>query len=305
MSVSKKEKIALALGFFDGVHQGHGALLQKVAEHSATAAVLTFDRHPGTLLGTKTSELLSTVEDRCWLIEKIQHISQVIVADFAAIHQMDWKDFITEYLQKELHVTHVVAGHDFRFGKGGAGTAERLEEYCNKNGMTCEIIPAVTLEKILVSSTYIRQLIQTGEMERATQFLGHPHILSNRVEHGNKIGSMVLGFPTVNLSIPDGVIIPFFGVYACRIWIGDLVFNGVANVGIRPTVEEQDKKVTVEGFILDYPGEELYGQNLRIGFYHHIRGERKFDDFSALTAQIAKDVEATRLFFQQKQWLPF
>ncbi|MFI3254722.1 MAG: riboflavin biosynthesis protein RibF [Eubacteriales bacterium] len=292
-----KEEVALALGFFDGVHRGHGALLERVKAHSAQSAVFTFDCHPGTLLGTKSSSLLSSVEDRAWLIENNYGISKMVVAPFSAIQQMPWMTFVTEYLKEELCVTHVVAGHDFRFGRGGMGTAQRLQELCPQLGMTCDIVPPVKLDEVVISSTHIRALIQNGEMEKATSFLGHPHILSNEVEHGNQIGSQILGFPTVNLSIPEDVIVPFFGVYACRIWVGERVFHAVANVGIRPTVEEPEKKVRVEAFLLDFPEETLYGKTLRIEFHAHLRGEIAFENFMALSQQIGRDVQSTRDFF--------
>lgn len=303
--MNKKNALALALGFFDGVHQGHAALLQKVLQHPATSAVLTFDRHPATMLGKKTVPLLSTVADRTWLFQKKYHIEEVIVGDFMEIHTMEWEDFIQIYLKEELNVTHVVAGHDFRFGRGGIGDDIKLQETCHKLGITCEIVPPVTLEDVVISSTHIRHLMETGDMCQANRFLGHPHTLSNEVQHGNKIGSTVLGFPTVNLSIPDAVIIPAFGVYACRIWVGDRVFLAVSNVGIRPTVtEDTEKKVTVEGFLLDFPQEDLYGQQIRVEFYHHLRGEIKFADFPALTQQIARDVEATKEFFAENPPMP-
>ncbi len=293
----KHEHLAIALGFFDGVHQGHGALLQQVAQYGKHSAVLTFDGHPGTLLQKSPAPLLSSVEDRTWLITTKYQIPQVIVADFLSIHNMDWKDFVTDYLQKQLQVTHIVAGHDFHFGKGGAGTPEKLQEICNSSGMTCHIVPPVKVDDILVSSTHIRTLLQQGELSLANKFLGHPHVLSNTVEHGNKIGAMVLGFPTVNLSIPESVIVPAFGVYACRIHVGEQVFYAVTNVGIRPTVEETEKRPTVEGFLLDFPEQELYGKSLRVEFYHYLRPEKKFDNFSMLSAQIQKDVQSTRDFF--------
>lgn len=291
--------LAIALGFFDGVHKGHAALLKKVAEHPAKSAVFTLDRHPSSLIGQQAVPLLTSVADRSWLMEEYFHIEQVIVSDFSAIHAMDWQVFIQDYLQKSLHVTHVVAGHDFRFGRGGEGNPQKLQEHCAQLGMTCEIVAPVSYEGVLVSSTHIRQLIASSSMKEATDFLGHPHILSQTVVHGNKIGTNTLGFPTVNLSIPPEVIIPAFGVYACHVWVGQERFQAVTNVGIRPTVaESQEKQVTVEAYLLDFPPQTLYGHTLRVAFYHHLRGERKFQDFKALSTQIALDVESTRDFFR-------
>lgn len=294
------DALSLALGFFDGVHQGHGTLFQAVKQHSAKSAVLTFDRHPGNHLGTKNVPLLTAIPDKKWLIAEKYKINHVIISPFADLCTMEWEDFVADFLQKKLYVTHVVAGHDFRFGRGGLGDAEKLQKKCHGLSMTCQIIPPITLHNRTISSSHIRSLIEAGDMKEAIEFLGHPHILSNTVEHGNKIGSKVLGFPTVNLSIPPDVITPAFGVYACRIWVENQVYTAVTNVGIRPTVtEEVDKSVSVEGFLLDFPDTELYGQTLRVEFHHHLRPEMKFENFAALSAQISQDVETTRQFFSK------
>lgn len=300
----QKPTLAIALGFFDGVHLGHKALLDQVKHcsgDSMISAALTFDRHPATSLGKEDTKLLSTVSDRQWLLSKTHQISQVIVADFSAIQSMEWDSFVEDYLINQLHVAAIVVGHDFRFGRQGKGTPEKLEKLCRDLGISCHVVAPVKYDNIIVSSTHIRKLIAEGNMKLATEFLGHPHVLSNTVIHGNKIGKKVLGFPTVNLSIPEQVILPAFGVYACKVWIGDDVYQSVANVGIRPTVEEADKQVTVEGFLLNFPDCELYGQKLRVEFHHHLRGEQKFPNFQALSQQIARDVTNVENFFKGPQ----
>ena len=151
-------------------------------------------------------------------------------------------------------------------------------------------------EGITVSSTYIRTLVAQGEMDRAVEFLGHPHVLTNRVTHGKKIGSSSLGFPTVNLQVPPQVIVPAFGVYATRVWVEGRSYIAVTNVGVRPTVEDNDGRVTVEGFILDFDG-DLYGKELRMEFYHRIRGEQKFPSLQELSQEIRRNAEETRAYF--------
>lgn len=296
MNNTNQLQLAVALGFFDGLHRGHQALLEKVAQHSAESCVFTFDQHPSSLFSENPSLLLSSVEDRTWMLEKYYNIKKIIVAEFSTICNMEWDVFLADYLQKQWNVTHIVAGHDFHFGKGGEGNPQKLVEKCKELQMTCEIVPPVKMDDITVSSTHIRHLLQSGEMTQAVTFLNHPHILSNKVEHGNKIGSSVLGFPTVNLSIPPSVIAPTFGVYACGVWVGEQRYSAVTNVGIRPTVEEEHKSVSVEGFLLDFSG-VLYGQRVVIEFYHFIRGEKKFQNFDKLKEQIAQDVETTKQYF--------
>lgn len=162
--------------------------------------------------------------------------------------------------------------------------------------MGCNIIPKIELEGITVSSTYIRTLIAQGEMERAMEFLGHPHVLTDKVSHGKKLGS-TLGFPTVNLHFPEGVLVPAHGVYATRVWFenGDSR-PAVTNIGVRPTVDDGDR-VSVEGYILDFSG-DLYGQTIRMEFYKKLRGERKFPSLEALREEVMRNAQETRDFFR-------
>ena len=295
-------KRVIALGFFDGVHKGHGALLRTVAQVAdrlgAKPCAFTFDRSPTAAITGQAVPLLSSVEDRVWLMRRYYGIEEVIVAPFDGMQKMDWQDFVSEYLQKELGCVHVVAGHDFHFGYMGKGNPQRLQEKCRELGMGCDIIQKVEQDGITISSTYIRTLIAQGEMERADQFLGHPHTLTNRVAHGKKIGTTTLGFPTVNLLIPQGVIVPAFGVYATRVWFDGQCRCAVTNVGVRPTVEDNDGHVTVEGFILDFDG-DLYGHEIRMEFYKYLRPEQCFPSMDALAAEIRRNAQQTRDYFRQ------
>ena len=295
-------KRVIALGFFDGVHKGHGALLRTVAQVAdrlgAKPCAFTFDRSPTAAITGQAVPLLSSVEDRVWLMRRYYGIEEVIVAPFDGMQKMDWQDFVSEYLQKELGAVHVVAGHDFHFGYMGKGNPQRLQEKCRELGIGCDIIQKVEQDGITISSTYIRTLIAQGEMERANQFLGHPHTLTNRVAHGKKIGTTTLGFPTVNLLIPQGVIVPAFGVYATRVWFDGQCRCAVTNVGVRPTVEDNDGHVTVEGFILDFDG-DLYGHEIRMEFYKYLRPEQCFPSMDALAAEIRRNAQQTRDYFRQ------
>ena len=202
------QRKVIALGFFDGVHLGHGALLRRVGERAreldAVPCAFTFDRSPAAALTGKTVPLLSGVDDRGLLMRERYGIQEVIVAPFDVMRQMDWQDFVAQYLQKELGVVHVVAGHDFHFGYKGEGTPRRLAEKCSQLGIGCDIIPKVELDGITVSSTYIRMLVAAGDMEGAARFLGHPHTLSGPVVHGSELGR-TLGTPTANLMVPQGL----------------------------------------------------------------------------------------------------
>ena len=294
---------AIALGFFDGVHLGHGALLSRVREVSAqrglTPSAFTFDAHPNSRITGAVTPLINSPADRAGLMRRLYGIQDVIVAHFDSMMRMDWRDFVTEYLVKEHGAVHVVAGHDFHFGYKGEGNPQRLQELCARLGIGCDIIPKVEQDHITVSSTYIRTLVAQGEMERANQFLGHPHTLTDTVAHGKKLGS-TLGFPTVNLRFQPGVLVPAFGVYATRVYFE----NGesrlaVTNIGVRPTVDRSNT-VTVEGFILDFSG-DLYGRTVRMEFYKRLRGEEKFPSLEALKQEVMRNAQQTRDYFRERE----
>ena len=305
------QRRVIALGFFDGVHLGHGALLRRVAERAreleAVPSVFTFDSSPAAALTGQTVPLLTGVGDRTLLMNELYGIRQFIVAPFQQMRQMDWRDFVADYLKKEHHAVHVVAGHDFHFGYRGEGDPERLADQCARLGMGCDIIPKVEIDGVTVSSTCIRSLVSEGEMEKAVRFLGHPHVLSGPVVHGNQIGRTI-GVPTANLAIPEGVLAPAFGVYAARVWVlpeypdhrdylpGEGPCLAVTNVGVRPTVNPSMTGVTVEPWILDYSG-DLYGRTIRVEFYKQLRGERKFASVDELKAAILENAEQTRRYF--------
>lgn len=296
----EQKKRVIALGFFDGVHNGHGALMRRTAqvaqELGAVPSAFTFDPHPQTVILGRPMPLLTSPEDRADLMRKYYGIQDVIVEPFTVPRmKQPWQDFVASTLVKDLHAVHLVAGHDYHFGYKGEGNPQRLQQICQELGIGCDIIPKVEMEGITVSSTYIRTLVAQGEMERANEFLGHPYTLSDRVAHGKKLGS-TLGFPTVNLHFPPGVLVPAYGVYATRVWFenGDSR-PAVTNIGMRPTVDDGDA-VSVEGYILDFQG-DLYGQTIRMEFFRRLRGERKFPSLDALREEVMRNAQQTRDYF--------
>ena len=296
----KVEKTVIALGFFDGVHRGHGALLRKAAERAgelnAAPAVFTFDRSPKEFVTGKPVLLINSNDDRRDIIRRVYGIRRVIFAPFdREMMTMPWQDFITELLVKQYGAVHLVAGHDYRFGHKNEGTVERLREKCRELGLGCDIIPKVELEGITVSSTYIRTLLEQGDVERAALFLGHPHCLSQTVRHGQRLGRTI-GIPTVNLAVPAHVLTPERGVYITQAFLPDgRSCPGVTNVGTRPTVTEGDT-VSVETYLLGFDG-DLYGQTVRLDFYKRLRGEVKFPSLEALRQEILRNVAETEAYF--------
>ncbi|MCD8188689.1 MAG: riboflavin biosynthesis protein RibF, partial [Clostridiales bacterium] len=172
-----------------------------------------------------------------------------------------------------------------------------LREKCAQLGIGCEIVGMVELDGQQIHSTLIRDLITTGEMEQANRYLGHPHMLTNRVGQGKHLGR-TLGFPTVNLRFPPGVLAPARGVYATKVYVEGRCYIAVTNVGVRPTVEDTGQ-VNVEAFLLDFSG-DLYGKELRVEFYRHLRGERKFPSVEALRAEVMRNAQQTRDYFAER-----
>ena len=290
----------IALGFFDGVHLGHGALLRRTAAEAkrrgVRSAVFTWAQPPKEVVSGVPVPLINSPEDRAWLAKNLYGIDEVIMVPFD--HEMmttSWEDFITEILVKRYHAVHLVAGHDHRFGHKNQGTPALLQTKCAELGLGCDIIPKVELEGVTVSSTYIRTLVEAGDVERAALFLGHRHCLTQSVVHGHRLGR-TLGIPTVNLTFPPHVLAPRRGVYITRVYLPDgTSLAGVTNVGTRPTVSE-GTAVSVETFLLDFDG-DLYGKRIRVEFCQRLRDEQKFDSLEALKAQIRENIRQTRDYF--------
>ena len=288
------KKTIYALGFFDGVHIGHAALLAACRElantHHCHAGVVTFDSHPDTLVQGNTPRLINSARDREWLMKEYHSMDTVVTLPFDnRMKTMDWVDFL-HLLETEYGAAGFVCGEDFRFGHKGQGNASVLTEYCQQQDLPCAVVPEQLLDGIRVSSTYIRQQLETGDMGTAVRFLGHPHVLTGTVVHGQALGRR-LGFPTANLRLPEGLAIPKFGVYACRVRIDGESYPAVTNIGTRPTVAGQN--ITVEPWILDYSG-DLYDREITLEFFFFLRPETKFPSLEELQAEIRRNAQQTR-----------
>jgi len=292
------EKRIFALGFFDGVHLGHQALLKSccllAAQLGCGTAAITFDSHPQSLFSENPPALLSSLHDRSLLLKScgIEQICSFPVS--REVMSTPWELFLENLLQQGA--AGFVCGDDFHFGHRGEGNAEKLSAFCSTRKLACVIVPEQLLDGKRISSSLIRSLIEAGEMETAIRYLGHPHIFTGQVLHGRKIGR-TLGVPTANLRIPEGITVPKFGVYACRAVIGGKAYPAVANVGTRPTVNGHH--ITVEPWILDFEG-DLYGLTLQLEFYRFLRPETRFPDLDTLKYQIHQDAEQTRRYFETR-----
>jgi riboflavin kinase/FMN adenylyltransferase len=298
-----EKKRVMALGFFDGVHIGHSALLERTLEAGAelglAPSVMTFDTHPAGLVTGREVPLINSPEDRAGLIHRIFGIDDIVFLHFdRGTANMHWSEFV-ERLVGEFGARRLVAGHDFRFGRGGEGGADALSGKCAQLGIGCDIIPEVRYKGITSSSTYIRTLLTKGDIKQANEFLGHPHVLTDVVKYGYRLGR-TLGTPTINMRFADGVLVPAFGVYATQVVLEDGSEHvGVTNIGTRPTVSDSDE-VTAETHILGYQG-NLYGRLVRVEFFERIRPEMRFDGVDSLRKQIMNDCASALKVFEEPE----
>lgn len=287
-----------ALGFFDGVHLGHQALLTEAVrlarDGDLEAAAITFEQHPQALFTEEPPALINTVADRVRLLRQYGIGTVCKLPVTREVMSTPWRDFLQELT--EYGAAGFVCGHDFRFGHRGVGNARRLKAFCHERGLPCVIVPEQTVDGVRVSSTCIRGLLEQGEMVRAVQLLGHPHILTGTVVPGRKLGRTI-GIPTANLALPREVAVPKFGVYACKAAVDGKSYLAVTNVGTRPTVAGHH--VTVEPWILDFEG-DLYGKEITLEFYEFLRPERRFNSLEELRQEIHKNAEQTRNLLQNR-----
>lgn len=291
----------IALGFFDGVHLGHAGLLRTVRARAIDmglcAAALTFDRHPMALVTGQSVPLINPRSERERLLREVFGMDEVRFLPFdRAMMECPWERFLNEVLLGELEAACLVCGHDYRFGFRGEGTAEKLRAACELRGIGCEVIPPIELDGITVSSTYIRQLIAAGDVARARRFLGHPASICGTVIHGSGIGR-TMGTPTANLAVEPDILLPRRGVYISMAHTSAGDFPAVTNIGLSPTVDGQS--VRVESWLPEFSG-DLYGQTLRVDLWEYLRPERKFDNLSALEAEIKSNASEAAAYFARR-----
>ena len=292
------EKTIYALGFFDGVHLGHQALLKACREladqHGCKAGVVTFTSHPDALVKGNAPTLINTPADRKVLLTAFSMDAVAELPFDRELMQMPWQDFF-RLLMEKYNAAGLVCGEDFRFGNRGEGTAEKLKKACEETNIPCAVVPEQVLDGVTVSSTYIRALLEKGEIEQVNHFLGHPHVLSGEVVSGRKLGR-TLGIPTANLALPEDLVKLPHGVYVCKAMVEGQKYLAVTNIGNRPTVGGH--RVTIEPWLLDFEG-DLYGKTITLEFYDFLRPEKKFESLEALKAEIEKNALQTRNFFEK------
>ncbi|KDE22157.1 riboflavin biosynthesis protein RibF [Bacillus subtilis] len=296
----EQAKSVMALGYFDGVHLGHqkviGTAKQIAEEKGLTLAVMTFHPHPSHVLGRdkEPKDLITPLEDKINQIEQLGTEVLYVVKFNEVFAFLSPKQFIDQYIIG-LNVQHAVAGFDFTYGKYGKGTMETMpDDLDGKAG--CTMVEKLTEQDKKISSSYIRTALQNGDVELANVLLGQPYFIKGIVIHGDKRGRTI-GFPTANVGLNNSYIVPPTGVYAVKAEVNGEVYNGVCNIGYKPTFyEKRPEQPSIEVNLFDFD-QEVYGAAIKIEWYKRIRSERKFNGIKELTEQIEKDKqEAIRYF---------
>lgn len=285
------------LGFFDGVHRGHRVLLnaaREMAGENGYVGVWSFRSLP------KARELLTTPEERESLLCEAG-ADTVCFAAFDAVREMDGRSFFREELCGKLKPAGIVCGFNFRFGYRGQSGADALAEWGREAGIPVRVLPAAESDGRVISSTWIRQLVAEGDVERAAQLLTQPYTIRGVVEHGRHLGH-TLGFPTVNLRLTPGKVAPKSGSmrHGCvsgRRYVARAAWR--VQHRLPPTVNNDTGDVTVETYIIGCSA-ELYGATIAVSLYSYLRGEIRFPSLDALSRQIGHDAEETARYFAKK-----
>ena len=276
-------KRAIALGTFDGVHKGHRAVLSLPEEMQKTAVV--FSLPPKAVLSGKPRSIM-TAEDKCAALKKIG-IDEIFTLDFEKVKDMSAEDFLC-FLKDEFSPNLISCGFNYHFGKNAVGDVEMLRDFCDKKGIEFNCHGAVSENGEPVSSTRIREYLKNGEIEKANKLLTFPFSFTAEVISGDRRGRTI-GFPTVNQKYPSELIPLKFGVYKSKMLIDGKEYEGITNIGIRPTIKTD--YIISETYIIGFSG-DLYGKDITTAPTRFVRGEVKFSSIEELKRQIEADINS-------------
>ena len=292
------EDTVVAVGKFDGEHRGHqkiiATMLTVAREQGLKTAIFTFGTPPAAVVsGQRRPQILTNEERR----ERLHQAGIDYIVEYpfdAEIAAMDGEYFVREILLGAMRMRAIVGGEDLRFGKAGAVNAAKLKSLGERLHFSVYIIPKETEAGEEISSSLIREALAAGDMEKANILLGMPYTAEGVVQHGNGIGNRILGFPTINLLLPAGKLLPRRGVYQTETVLPDgRTFRSITNVGTNPSVEQDhlSHRLRLESFLLDFSG-NLYDTRVRLRFLRFIRPEKKFASLTALKQQIMADLSS-------------
>lgn len=292
-----KDRTAVALGNFDGVHIGHRKIMENALgsakDKDLKALCFTFSNHPfNFILGRDEDDpaaikLICSEEDKISLIESMGFDILVNVPFDERVMKMRAHDFFSDVLLDRLNAGCISVGFNYSYGARAEGKPEMLMEECAEHGIGCRIQEAVRIDGKVVSSTLIREMISAGDMESARKYLGRPLMFSGRVGHGNRIGS-ANGCPTANIIPAADRMLPPYGVYFTHTAVDGKVYDSVSNLGVRPTIDPGSRVRSIETNLFDFDG-DLYNKDIVVTFERFSRGEKEFASREELFAQIAED----------------
>lgn len=301
------DKTSVALGNFDGLHVGHKVVMEDAVataeKNSLKSLCFTFSNHPFNFILQRSDDdpdavkLICTEDEKISLIENMGFDILVNIPFDYYIMTMKANDFFNKIICSDLNAGYVSVGFNYTYGARAGGKSGDLIKSCEKAGIGVTVHDAVTIDGKVVSSTLIREMISTGNMELTAQYLGRPYSFEGEVKHGRHLGSSN-GFPTINIAAPARQMLPPNGVYFSRIKLGEHIFNSVSNIGVNPTVARDNSK-TIETYIFDFD-ENVYGSEVIVYFDHFSRGERKFRSKEELFTQISQDCRDAAEFHKKR-----
>jgi riboflavin kinase/FMN adenylyltransferase len=287
----------LTLGTYDGVHLGHQAILKKLIQRAKLenkeSVLFTFHPHPRMVLNPEAHgvRLIDTIEEKLVKLEALG-LDTVILFPFTVdFSRLSAEEFVKQILVDTIQISEIHIGYDHHFGKNREGSFSELLELGLKFGFEVFETSAVSISDTAISSTKIRNALLDGDISKAAHFLGRPYSITGEVIHGNKLGRTI-GFPTANIQLNEDKILPKLGVYAVTVNINGQLFQGVLNIGKKPTVK-QTESISAEVFIFDFD-QDIYGETINVDFYTYLRGEQRFDSVNSLKLQLSKDAEMAR-----------
>lgn len=296
-----KEKTAVAMGKFDGIHRGHRKLLEEIIkqkEKGLKTVVFTFDPSPAAFFQKCSVKELTTRKEKEQLFEEM---GIDILVEFPLTEKtaaMEPESFIEEILVQKMNVEYIAAGTDLSFGCKGAGNAKTLIKLSKVYGFKVDILEKICHNAREISSSYIREEIEKGNMEMAELLIGNPYFVAGTVAHGNRLGRTI-DMPTVNLIPEEEKLLPPNGVYFSKVCIDSEIYDGITNIGCKPTVSEKPV-LGVETYLYDFEA-DVYGKEITVCLQHFRRPEQKFSNVAKLKEQLAKDKEAGRIYHLKKE----
>ncbi|MFW5699449.1 MAG: bifunctional riboflavin kinase/FAD synthetase [Bacteroidota bacterium] len=294
---------AVTIGNFDGIHLAHKAIIERVkelaTEHNGESVLVTLWPHPRLVLQHAPHELrfLTLLEEKIELIRQsgIDHL--VILPFTREFAQVTYKEFITDYLLRQIKAQHIVVGFNHHFGKNREGTFGSLKKLADQMGFYAEQYPPLLVEGMQVSASEIRKLLMQGKVKKANLLLGYLYLITGKVTEGKRLGRE-MGFPTANVVVSnDNKLIPADGVYAVNVVFENKQHQGMMNIGTKPTVNELPDKKTIEVHLFEFGG-NLYNKDITINFVDRIRDEKRFQSLEELRLQLVADKEASLRIFQ-------